>query len=252
MNDKLQIFESPQFGQIRVILNEDKPLFVAKDVAIALGYTNPAEAIAMHCKSGDIEKCYVPHENGIGGTNLQVISEGNVYRLVMRSKLPNAIDYQDWVCDDVLPTIRKTGEYSVQKRIPNSFSAALKLAYEQQLKLEQQELLLAEAKPKVEYYDKILSSKDSLTVTQIAKDYGLSAQRLNIILNEEKVQYKQSGQWLPYKEYAQEGYTKSETINFTHKDGTEGTKLNTKWTQKGRLFIHELLKKKNIKPVMDR
>ena len=97
---------------------------------------------------------------------------------------------------------------------------------------------IAEYEPKVTYYDKILQSKDSMTVTQIAKDYGLTAQKLNKILHEEGIQYKLSGQWLLYKKYANEGYTKTKTTTYTKHDGTIGTSVLTKWTQKGRLFIH--------------
>ena len=250
MNNNLQIFRNSEFGQVRIIVNDaNDPIFCLTDLCVILSLN-----------AGDVRKrlddevvSIHPIPDSIGRTQFtNFVNEEGFYDIVLGSRKENVRTFKKWVTSEVLPTIRKTGQYSIQKKIPNNFAEALKLAYEQQLKLDQQELLLAEAKPKVEYYDKILSSKDSLTVTQIAKDYGLSAQQLNIILNEEKVQYKQSGQWLPYKEYAQEGYTKSETINFTHKDGAEGTKLNTKCTQKGRLFIHELLNKKNIKPVMDR
>jgi len=102
------------------------------------------------------------------------------------------------------------------------------------LMLEQQ---LAEAQPKLTYYDKILASPGTVTVTQIAKDYGLTAPKLNKILHAQGIQYKQSKQWFLYKQYADKGYTKSET----HIDKTGEARLNTKWTQKGRLFIHELL-----------
>jgi Rha family phage regulatory protein len=117
------------------------------------------------------------------------------------------------------------------------------------LMLEQQ---VAEAKPKVTYYDEILKSKSLVTITQIAKDYGMSGQALNDLLHREGIQYKQSGQWLLYSRYQDKGYTKSETQDFKKSNGEIGTKLHTKWTQKGRLFIHELLGKKEIIPIMDR
>lgn len=104
----------------------------------------------------------------------------------------------------------------------------------QRLMLEQQ---VAEAQPKLTYYDTILKSTKLVTVTQIAKDYGLSAQALNKILHEEGIQYKLSGQWLLYSKHSNQGYTKSQT----HIDSTGEARMNTKWTQKGRLFIHELL-----------
>ena len=110
----IKLFENPEFGQVRVFLEDGEPLFVAKDIATILGYSNTAEAIATHCKSGDIEKRYVPHPNGVGGTNLQVLREANVYRLIMRSNLESAGRFQDWVTEEVLPSIRKTGSYSVK------------------------------------------------------------------------------------------------------------------------------------------
>ena len=144
---------------------------------------------------------------------------------------------------------------ALQKTIaPTTLKEALQLALAQQEELErlalvnnQQEQVILEYTPKVEYYDSILSdSKSLLTVNQIAKDYGLTAQKLNKILKEESIQYKQSGVWLLYKEHAQKGLTKSITWN---NEGHSG--LHTKFTQKGRLLIHELLKKRNIKPFAD-
>lgn len=111
----------------------------------------------------------------------------------------------------------------------------------QRLMLEQQ---VAEAQPKVTYYDTILKSTKLLNITQIAKDYGLSGRALNKILHEEGVQYKLSGQWLLYHQYANKGYTKSQT----HIDPTGEARLNTKWTQKGRLFIHEILTRLGYDP----
>ena len=107
----------------------------------------------------------------------------------------------------------------------------------------------AEMKPKVEYVDKILSSTDAVTTTQIAKDYGLSARQLNEILREEKIQYKQNSQWLLYAKYANKGYMKSDTFKYNKYNGEIGSKINSKWTQQGRLFIHEVLKSKDISPV---
>ncbi|NMH68579.1 Rha family transcriptional regulator [Bacillus sp. RO3] len=115
--------------------------------------------------------------------------------------------------------------------------------------LEQQ---VAESKPKVTYYDEILKSTGVVTITQIAKDYGMSGQKLNDLLHDNGVQYKQSGQWLLYHKYQDRGYTKSETQSYRRSSGETGTKLHTKWTQKGRLFIYNLLSKLDIEPLMDR
>ena len=107
---ELQIFRSERFGVIRAFQDEkNNPLFAAVDVARALGYKNPAEAIATHCKSSDIGKRYVANQNGTGGNYLQVINEPNVYRLIMRSNLDSAVLFQDWVFEEVLPELRANG-----------------------------------------------------------------------------------------------------------------------------------------------
>lgn len=110
---------------------------------------------------------------------------------------------------------------------------------------------VAEYEPKVSYVDEILSSKGTVTITQIAKDYGLTGQELNKILHQEKIQYKLNGQWLLYREHQGKGYTKSKTNDFSHSDGRKGVRMDTRWRQKGRLFIHEILKTKEIVPVLE-
>lgn len=123
---------------------------------------------------------------------------------------------------------------------------------EEQQKVQMLEQRVNEYEPKITYLDQILKSKNTVTITQIAKDYGLSGQELNKILNEEKVQYKLNSQWLLYRKYQDKGYTKSQTIDVVHSDGSQTVKMNTRWTQKGRLFIHEILNQRNIVPVLDR
>lgn len=119
----------------------------------------------------------------------------------------------------------------------------------QNLMLEQQ---VKEMKPKVDYVDTILKNKGLVSMTQIAKDYGMSAEKMNKILHELKVQFKQGKQWFLYSKYHDKGYTQSETIPITRSDGTPDITLNTKWTQKGRLFLYELLKKNSIVPMIER
>lgn len=111
---------------------------------------------------------------------------------------------------------------------------------------------VAEYEPKISYLDQILKSKGTVTITQIAKDYGMSGKALNEILHEERVQFKQNKQWLLYRDYHDKGYTKSETIDITRSNGDPDVTMNTRWTQKGRLFIHELLKKRGVLALMDR
>lgn len=120
-----------------------------------------------------------------------------------------------------------------------------------QLENTQQKQIIGELKPKADYTDIILKNKGLVTITQIAKDYGLSGQSLNDKLHELKIQYKIGEQWLLYSKYHAKGYTHSETIPITRKNGMKDVNMITKWTQKGRLFIYELLKKNNILPLIE-
>lgn len=143
--------------------------------------------------------------------------------------------------------------------LPQNYKEALVALVEQvdkNEKLQTENLMLEqrvkEYEPKLTYLDQILHSKDAVTVTQIAKDYGLSGAALNQILHEERVQYKQNNQWLLYAKHQDKGYTKSQTLDILHNSGERTVKMNTRWTQKGRLFIHEILGKRGIIPFMDR
>lgn len=111
---------------------------------------------------------------------------------------------------------------------------------------------IKELKPKADYTDRILQNKGLVTITQIAKDYGMSGNKLNELLHELGVQYKQSSQWLLYAKYQDKGYTHSETVNITRSDGRADIKMNTKWTQKGRLFLYTILKANGILPIIEK
>lgn len=241
--NKLQIFNSPEFGQVRMIVEDDKILFCASDVAKALGYRNYNDAVNKHCRA--IVKCDTPISGKIQAINF--IPEGDVYRLVVRSKLPIAEKFAGWVFDDVIPSIRKHGGYLTPAKIEEVLSnpdTIIKLATElKKLRTENQMQAqqIAEFKPIKEYVDIILQSTDTVTITQIATDYGLSAKKLNKILNEEKVQHKVNDQWILYSNMMNKGYTKSETIDIERSDGRIESKMHTRWTQKGRLKIHEIL-----------
>ena len=142
--------------------------------------------------------------------------------------------------------------------IPQTYSEALLLASNQAKQIEEQQKLIevkdiqiVEMKPKATYYDKVLSSKDSILISVISKDYGLSAVKLNTMLHDYGVQYKRGGTWLPKSKYASSGYTNTTTSHFYKKDGSVGTRVQTEWTQTGRLFIYDLLKSKGTLPLME-
>lgn len=144
-------------------------------------------------------------------------------------------------------------------KIPSSFKEALQLALEQEEKMEALRLeskikdqQIAELQPKATYYDLILQCKDLLSVTEIAKDYGMSATGFNKMLYEFGIQYKQSGVWFLYAKYQNEGYTQTKTQNYNRPDGTQGSRVHMYWTQKGRLFLYDFLKSKDVLPMIER
>ncbi len=181
------------------------------------------------------------------------ISEPMVYKLAFKANNEVAEKFQDWLAVEVLPSIRKNGMYATDELLDNPdllIEVATKLKEERTLRLVAEQRV-AEYEPKISYLDSILESTDTVTITQIAADYGLSAVAMNKRLNELKIQHKVGGQWILYTRHQREGYTKSHTVKVPKADGTEKVVMNTKWTQKGRLFIYELLKANGIYPLMD-
>lgn len=255
MND-IQIFNNAEFGEIRTTKVDGKIYFCGSDVAKALGYVRARDAISQHCKGAVKRRALT---NG-GEQELPFIPEGDVYRLIVKSKLPAAEKFERWVFDEVLPAIRKHGMYAIDEILdnPDMAIAALTALKEERAKTKalqtenaQQKQMIGELKPKADYMDKILNNKGLVTISQIAKDYGMSGRAMNEKLHELGVQYKQSGQWLLYSKYHDKGYTHSRTINITHSDGTPDVTMETKWTQKGRVFIYELLKGVGVLPVIE-
>lgn len=246
-----------QGQQVRTVTIDDEPYFVGKDIATILGYSNTRDALAKHV---DIEdKNTVAIHDGItrGNPNQTVINESGLYSLILSSKLPQAKEFKHWVTSEVLPTIRKHGAYMTPAKIEEVLTdpdTIIQLAT--QLKQEREGRLIAEQKvneltPKATYYDKVLADKSLVTITQIAKDYGMSGRAMNRKLHELKVIYKQGQTWLLYAKYQKTGWTHSETVMVPKKDGTEKAVLNTKWTQQGRLGLYELLKSNDIIPLIE-
>ncbi len=192
------------------------------------------------------------------------LPENMVYRLGFKASNDKAQKFQAVLADEVLPAIRKHGAYMTDDVIKKALQEPdfiIKLATElkeekearktAELEVAQKSQIINELKPKADYTDRILQSSSLVTITQIAKDYGMSGKKMNSLLHELKVIYKMGSQWLLYSKYQAKGYTHSETVNIEHSDGRSDVVMNTKWTQKGRLFLYELLKKNGTLPLIE-
>lgn len=251
IDNEIQIFNFEN-NEIRALNVGGQPYFVGKDVADILGYADQNKALAMHVD--DEDKLNDKTALSLGQRGGWLINESGLYSLILSSKMPNAKKFKRWVTSEVLPAIVHKGVYmtdDVIEKVIKDPDFIIKLATE--LKEEKTKRLVAEQqvyelKPKATYYDLVLQNKSLLSVTQIAKDYGKSAKWLNEKLHELGMQYKQGSTWLLYQKYADKGYTQSTT----HVIDECNAKLLTKWTQAGRLAIYQILKSKNILPLIER
>ena len=194
MND-LMVFNNVEFGEIRSVQIDGKIYFVGKDIASALGYKIPSKAINTHCKG--VSKMEIPTAGG--KQEMQIIPEGDVYRLIIKSKLPSAERFESWVFDEVLVQIRQTGGYIPVKESDSDAEIMAKALLIANRTLEKKDKLIAEMTPKASWFDEFINSDGLYTSTQVAKLFGYkSAQELNKKLNEMKIIYKQNKSWLPY------------------------------------------------------
>lgn len=250
--NELQIFENPQFGKVRSVKKDDEPWFVAVDVCRALEISDTWNALQ---RLDDDEKGTCSISTPGGKQEVNIVNEPGLYTLVLGSRKPEAKAFKRWITHEVIPSIRRTGGYLLPKDYPSALRALADSEEKRMVLLAENEVqrqAIADFQPIKQYVDRILSSSGTMATSQIAADYGLSANKLNKILHEECIQHCVNGQWILYQRHMGKGYTKSETIPIVHRDGRPGTKLFTKWTQKGRLMIHEILAKRGIQAVMDR
>ena len=255
---ELQVYKNAEFGSVRTTTIGGQPYFVGKDVAGILGYSNSRKALIDHVDEEDkgVTKC-----DTLGGKqDLVIINESGLYSLILSSKMPNAKKFKRWVTSEVLPAIRKHGLYATDDLIANPDLAIAAFSALKEEREKNKELMaavaigqqqIAEMKPKATYYDVVLKCRDAVNISVIAKDYGWSAMRMNEYLHEKGIQFKQGDIWLLYQKYAPNGYTKTNTHIYEDSKGIKHTKVHTKWTQKGRLFIYEQLKADGIYPQIE-
>ncbi len=260
MDNNIQIFNNEELGTIRIVGTSDAPQFCLSDICKILGLQ--AAAVTRRLEK-DVISIHTLLTSG-GYQALNFVTEDGLYDVILDSRKPEAKRFRKWVTSEVLPTIRKHGAYMTKDALERAIAEldfliqlATTLKEEKAKRLEaehickNQMLLIGELEKKVSYLDLILSSTSTMTITQIAQDYGMSGQRMNKLLHGLRIQYKVGEQWILYAEYKDKCYVSSETIHFMTNEGVPCTTLNTKWTQKGRLFLYDILKKEGILPKME-
>lgn len=226
---KVTVFNNEEFGDVRTIMIDNEPWFVGRDVAIALGYAKPLNALSTHVEKDDSLKRGITDSLGRNQETI-LINESGVYSLIFGSKLESAIKFKNWVTKEVLPCIRKNGIYATDNVIDNILNNP-DFGIELLTKLKEERAARIEA----EKTNAILMHVNkTYTMTEIAKEIGLkSANELNKILAEKKIQYKSNGTWVMYSDYSDLGYEsiKQETLD-------NGRVIyHRRITQLGRKFI---------------
>ncbi len=242
-------------SEVRTVNINNEPWWVLTDVCKVLELSN-ATKVAQRLEEDERSNFKLGRQG-----EATIINESGLYSVILRSDKPQAKPFRKWVTSEILPSIRKTGMYATDELLNNPDLAikaftALKEEREKTKALTEtvviQQQQIAELQPKGSYYDLVLNCKDLISTTEIVKDYGKSARWLNELLHKLKVQYKQGGKiWLLYQKYAVKGYTSTKTQAYNGNDGQVHTKVHTYWTQKGRLFIYDLLKSNGVLPLIE-
>ena len=260
----VEIFNSPMFGELRTSRNDkDEPLFCLKDVcdSLELRVNDVIKRTGCHPDTIGVSNEIISHGTPTGiskEVEMYFVTEPDLYRVIFQSRKSSARKFQDWVFEEVLPTLRKEGSYSMTKskqplasyQIEDPIERAKRWIEEQQhtralevqteqqaqtIGIQQKELTVAA--PKVKYYDDTLASTDCLTTTQVADDLGISARALNQQLSNAGIQYFQSGSWHLKGKYREWQLASTRTYNYIKGDGSTGTKVNLVWNQRGKRFI---------------
>lgn len=256
--ETIKVFNSPQFGEVRTAGTSDNPMFCLSDLCRCLGLS--AKGVNQRLDKGVIST--YPLKTAGGTQQALFVNEDGLYDVILDSRKPEAKAFRKWITSEVLPSIRKTGGYIATKQDDTEediMARALLIAqqtlarreerfkqleadnHHKQATIEAQTTELKKQAPKVEYYDQTLQSVNTLTTTQVAKERGMDAGKLNKHLREAGIIYKQSGQWIVKQPYASWQLHKTRTQTYTRSDGSLGTNTYLVWTQKGKMFILALI-----------
>lgn len=261
--NELQLIKQERFGEIEadIYSNGNDMFMTINQLAECLNYSDKKAVENLLDRNKYLKEAEFSFIQEVplktrGTQNTRTFTEDGIYEVAMLSGQPKAKEFRAWI-RKVLKALRTGGakltmlprDYlSALRALADEVEKSVALAAENTI----QKQFIAEYEPKAQYVDKILASHGTLTVKQIAADYDMTAQELNKILHDERVQYKVNDQWILYRDHMKMGYTKSTPVPITHTDGRSDFKLHTQWTQKGRLFIHEILTRRGILAVMDR
>ncbi len=261
----VETFRHPQFGDLTALTNEQgDPWFLGKEIAEALGYTTPQDAINDHVLKAD---CKVLKYKAFGKTtkaselwkgqdysDKTLINESGLYSLILGSKLEKAIEFKHWVTSEVLPQIRHTGGYiptrnAKGERLSDFDLLALackileRTVVERDRKIAEQKEVIEMLEPKADYCDEVLDSVNCMTMTQVAKEHGMSYLLLTQVLRDLRVIFSQSGQWMLYADYASHKLTNNRTSTYIDQQGQTHTAAYLVWTEKGRMFVDGILRR---------
>lgn len=244
--NELQIFNSEEFGQVRTVEINGKPYFVANDVAKALGYVETAKAIRTHCKG--VSEMDIPSKGGI--QCMKIIPEGDIYRLIVRSKLPSAEKFEKWVFDEVIPFIRTNGGYiagqetlSDEDLMAKAILVAQKKIKERDQIIEQQKAKIEQDRPKTIFADAVSASHTSILIGDLAKlicqnGYQIGQKRLFQWMRDNGyLMVSGSSRNMPKQKYVEQGLFEIKESNVQNPDGSVRITRTTKVSGKGQLYF---------------
>lgn len=237
----IEIFKNERFGEVRVAGTKDEPLFCLADVCRAIGIIN-ARNVKDRLDVDDVR--LVDTTDSLGRKQqLNYVTESGLYDVIIRSDSEYAKPFRKWITSEVLPSIRKTGMYEINGIVPKSFAEALRLAADQQEQIEAQQKLIEEQKPKAEFYDDVVDSKDAIPMDVVAKtlNMGIGRNKLFALLRNEKILMRNN---TPYQQYVDAGWFRCVETRYSKPNGDICINVKTVVLQKGLDGIRKLLRKR--------